>query len=54
MAVPADDNLADEDGPINENLFLDEDLEGLDDELNDLNVDDMDSSDEENTQNTDN
>lgn len=26
--------------PINENLFLDEDLDGLDDELNDLDVDD--------------
>lgn len=25
--------------PINENLFLDEDLEGLDDELNDLDMD---------------
>lgn len=27
-------------GPINENLFLDEDLEGLDEELNDLEIDD--------------
>lgn len=27
-------------GPINENLFLDEDLDGLDEELNDLDVDD--------------
>jgi hypothetical protein len=26
--------------PINENLFLDEDLEGLDEELNDLDLDD--------------
>lgn len=28
----------DEAGPINENLFLDEDLDGLDDELNDLDL----------------
>lgn len=28
----------DEAGPINENLFLDEDLDGLDDELNDLDI----------------
>lgn len=28
----------DEAGPINENLFLDEDLDGLDDELNELDV----------------
>lgn len=27
-------------GPINEDLFLDEDLEGLDDELNDLDLND--------------
>lgn len=27
-------------GPINEDLFLDEDLEGLDDELNDLDMND--------------
>lgn len=26
--------------PFNENLFLDEDLDGLDDELNDLDLDD--------------
>lgn len=32
-------------GPINENLFLDEDLDGLDDELNDLDVDDSDDDD---------
>lgn len=30
--------LEDEAGPINENLFLDEDLDGLDDELNDLDL----------------
>lgn len=30
--------FADEAGPINENLFLDEDLDGLDDELNDLDI----------------
>ena len=47
---------ADEAGPINENLFLDEDLEGLDDELNDLDVNDDDDDDEEEdtTENTDN
>lgn len=28
--------------PFNENLFLDEDLDGLDDELNDLDLDDID------------
>lgn len=27
--------------PFNENLFLDEDLEGLDQELNDLDLDDI-------------
>ncbi|CAG9798763.1 unnamed protein product [Chironomus riparius] len=43
----------DEAGPINENLFLDEDLEGLDDELNDLDVND-DDEDEDTTENTDN
>lgn len=31
-------SILDEAGPINENLFLDEDLEGLDDELNDLDL----------------
>jgi hypothetical protein len=36
--------VADEAGPINENLFLDEDLDGLDDELNDLDVDDSDEN----------
>lgn len=30
--------IDDEAGPINENLFLDEDLDGLDDELNELDV----------------
>lgn len=30
--------IDDDAGPINENLFLDEDLDGLDDELNDLDV----------------
>ena len=28
--------VTDDAGPINEDLFMDEDLEGLDDELNDL------------------
>lgn len=31
-------SLEDDAGPINENLFLDEDLDGLDDELNDLDI----------------
>jgi hypothetical protein len=30
--------------PINENLFLDADLDGLEDELNDLDLDDLDDS----------
>ena len=34
-----------ETGPINENLFLDEDLDGLDDELNDLDIEDTDEED---------
>jgi hypothetical protein len=38
---------ADETGAINENLFLDEDLDGLEDELNDLDVNNIDESDSE-------
>lgn len=34
----ASGTFEDEAGPINENLFLDEDLDGLDDELNDLDL----------------
>lgn len=34
-----DDSLENDAAPINENLFLDEDLEGLDDELNELDLD---------------
>lgn len=34
-------------GPINENLFLDEDLDGLDDELNDLDLEDSDEDEDE-------
>lgn len=30
--------------PFNENLFMDEDLDGLDDELKDLDIDDCDKS----------
>lgn len=30
--------VTDDAGPINEDLFMDEDLEGLDDELNDLDL----------------
>lgn len=37
-------------GPINENLFLDEDLEGLDDELNDLDLED--SGDDDSNENS--
>ncbi|XP_070505060.1 zinc finger CCCH domain-containing protein 15 homolog [Chironomus tepperi] len=51
-SVPVTETAADEAGPINENLFLDEDLEGLDDELNDLDVNDDDE--EDTTENTDN
>ena len=51
-SVPETETI-DEAGPINENLFLDEDLEGLDDELNDLDVND-DDEDEDTTENTDN
>lgn len=36
---PDTDGIADA-APFNENLFLDEDLDGLDDELNDLDMDD--------------
>lgn len=36
---PDKDSIADA-APFNENLFLDEDLDGLDDELNDLDMDD--------------
>lgn len=33
------DSIENDAAPINENLFLDEDLEGLDDELNELDLD---------------
>lgn len=36
-------------GPINENLFLNEDLDGLDDELNDL---DLESDEDESNDNS--
>lgn len=35
----SDDSNENDAAPINENLFLDEDLEGLDDELNELDLD---------------
>lgn len=47
----ASGTAADEAGPINENLFLDEDLDGLDDELNDLDVDDSDDDEDPSTEN---
>jgi hypothetical protein len=53
-AAPKAEETIDEAGPINENLFLDEDLEGLDDELNDLDINDDDDDEEDTTENTDN
>lgn len=41
-------------GPINENLFLDEDLDGLDDELNDLDLEDSDDGDDDNDNSNEN
>lgn len=44
---PEEENASgvDNTGPINENLFLDEDLDGLDEELNDLDLEDSDEDD---------
>lgn len=52
VETQAESNHLDEACPINEDLF--QDLDGLDDELNDLNVDDLDDDDEDTTENTDN
>lgn len=49
---PAAESAENDTGPINENLFLNEDLDGLDDELNDLDLEDDDDDEDESNQNS--